>query len=83
MIVEKVFDKQHTPSPQRRPYGHLKKGTTKNGNKRRSLRTQMVSLLDEEDGSDDEDNEDDWRVGGGRPPAMTVARLGIKWSAHE
>jgi hypothetical protein len=83
MIVEEVFDKQHTPSPQRRPYGHLKKGTTKNGNKRRSLRTRLVSLLDEEDGSDDEDYEDDLPVGGGRPPAITVAWLGVKGLAHE
>jgi hypothetical protein len=71
MIVEEVFDKQNTSPPQRRPRGHVKKGTTKKGNTKRGLRTRLAGLLDEEDGSDDEDKEADWSLGGGRPPAMT------------
>jgi hypothetical protein len=78
MIVEKVFDKQHTPPPQRRPYGHVKKGTTKKGNTKRGLRTRPVDLLDEEGSSDDDDDEDDWSLSDGRPPAMTVTRLGVE-----
>jgi hypothetical protein len=66
-----VFDKQHTPPPQRRPHGHVRKGSTKKGNTKRGFRARLIGLLDEEDGSDDEDKEDDWPIGSGRPPAMT------------
>jgi hypothetical protein len=71
MIVEEVFDKQYTPPPQRRPHGHVRKGSTKKGNTKRGLRARLAGLVDEEDGSDDEDKEDDWPLGDGRPPAMT------------
>jgi len=71
MIVEKGFDYQNTPLSQRRPYGHVKTGVTKKGNKKRGLRARAVSLLDDDEGSEDEDDEDEWFLLGGRPPAFT------------
>jgi len=59
MIVEEVFDKQYSPHHQRRPGGHMKKGSTKKGNKKHGLRARLVGLLDEEDGTEDDDEEDD------------------------
>ena len=77
MIVEKVFEKQNTPPPQRRPTGHVKQASTKKGNKKRGLRTRLASLLGEEDGPEDDEDEDDWPLCDGRPPVMTsVAETG-------
>lgn len=59
MIVEEVFDKQHTPPSQRRPNGHVMKRSTKMGNKKRGLRTRLVTVVSEEDASEDDDEEDD------------------------
>ena len=57
-IVEVVFDKNDTPCPQRRPYGHVNSnGGTKAGNKKRGIRRKTVSLLEDE--GEDEDDEDD------------------------
>jgi len=72
MIVEEVFEKQNTPTHQRRPNGHVKKASTKKGNKRRGLRTRLAGLIGEEDGSEDDGEEDDGPLGDGRPPAMIV-----------
>lgn len=72
MIVEEVFEKQNTPTHQRRPNGHVKKASTKKGNKKRGLRTLLASLVGVEDGSEDDEEEDDCPLGDGRPPAMTV-----------
>jgi hypothetical protein len=71
MIVEEVFDKQYKPPSQRRPNGHLKAGATKKGNKKRGLRGSVVSLLDDDEALDEEDDEDVWVLYGGRPPALT------------
>lgn len=60
MIVEVVFNEQSTPSPQRRPNGHMKTGATKKGNKRRGFRGRRVTLLDEEEVSEEETDENDW-----------------------
>ena len=65
MRVEEVFDKQNTPPSQRRPKGHVRTGATKKGNKKRGLRHRLVSLLDEEGGLDEEDEEDGWPQNGG------------------
>jgi hypothetical protein len=61
MIVEVIFDEQYTPTPQRRPNGHVRKGSTKKGNKKRGLRARLVGLLNELDGLEDDDEEDDSR----------------------
>jgi hypothetical protein len=75
MIVEVVFDEQHTPQPPRRLVRHIKKGSTKRGNKKRGLRVRMAGLLDEDDGTDEDDEEDVSLPGGGRPPAKIVRVL--------
>jgi hypothetical protein len=72
MIVEEVFNKQNTPPSQRRPQGHVKTGVTKKGNKKRGLRGRTVSLLDDEEGVDKEDDEDGCSLIGGRPPAPAI-----------
>jgi hypothetical protein len=71
IIVEDVFEKHNTPFSQRRPNGHVKTGATKKGNKKRGLRGRVVSLLDDDEGLDEEDDEDVWVLHGGRPPALT------------
>jgi hypothetical protein len=71
MIVEEVFEKQNTPPSQRRLNGHVKTGVTKKGNKKRGLRGRAVSLLGDDEGSDDEDDEDGLFLYGGRPPVLT------------
>lgn len=54
-----ILDEQHTPHSQRRPSGHVKKkGSTKKGNKKCGLRARLVGLLDEEDESEDDGEED-------------------------
>lgn len=58
MRVEEVFEKKNTPLPQRRPNGHVTTGVTKRGNKKRSLRGSLASLLDEEDCDAEDDDED-------------------------
>jgi hypothetical protein len=68
-----VFEKQYTPTPQRRPNGHVRKGSTKKGNKKRGLRARLVGLLDEVDRFEDDDEEDS-RSRDGRPPAMADLR---------
>jgi hypothetical protein len=73
MIVEVVFDDKYTPYTQRRPNGHVRQGSTKKGNKKRGLRARPVGLLDEQDGTDNDDEEDDRPFRGGRPPAVTLA----------
>lgn len=72
MIVEEVFHKQNTPPFQRRPPGHVKTGVTKKGNKKRGLRGRTVSLLDDDEGADEEDDEDGCPPIGGRPPAPAI-----------
>jgi hypothetical protein len=72
MIVEEVFNKQNTPPSQRRPQGHVKTGVTKKGNKKRGLRGRTVSLLDDQEDADKEDDEDGCSLIGGRPPAPAI-----------
>lgn len=72
MIVEVVFDDQHTPHPSRRLKGHVRKVSTKKGSKKRGLRARNVGLLDEEDGTEDDDEEDVPIPSGGQPPAETI-----------
>jgi len=59
MRVEKVFEKQNTPPYQRRPKGHVHTRVTKRGNKKRGSRGRSLSLLDEDEGVDEDDEEDD------------------------
>lgn len=59
MRVEKVFDKQNTPPYQRRPKGHVNTRVTKRGNKKRGWRERSLSLLDEDEGGDEDVGEDD------------------------
>ena len=73
MIVEKVLEKWNTPPSQRRPRGHVKTGMTKKGNKKRGLRGCAVSLLDDEEGADEEVEEDRCLLIGGRPPALVIS----------
>jgi len=77
MIVEEVFHKQNTPPSQRRPQGHVKTGVTKKGNKKRGLRGRTVSLLDDDEGADEEDEEDGCPLIGGRPPAPAICINGV------
>jgi hypothetical protein len=72
MIVEEVFEKQNTPTHQRRPNGHVKQASTKKGNKKRSLRAQVAGLIGEEDGSEDGEEEEDCPLCDGRPPVIIV-----------
>ncbi len=72
MRVEKAFDKNDMPAFTRRPRGQVGVGATKKGNKKRGLRGHLVSLLDEEDGAEDEDEEDRWPLDGSVPPALIV-----------
>lgn len=58
MTLEVVHDHKYNAPPQRRPKGHAAIRGTKMGNKKRSLRTRS-SLVDEKDGSDEEDEEDE------------------------
>lgn len=84
MIVEVIFDEQNTPSPQRRPNGHVKSGATKKGNKKRGLRGRLVSLLDEEEGSEEADDEEDLPLDGGGPPVLSclpIVRRGVEKSS--
>ena len=60
MIVEEVFERQEIPPVQRRPNGHIKTGATKKGSKKRALRGRLVSLVDEEGLSDEDDDGHDW-----------------------
>ena len=59
MIVEEVFDNEDTSPSQRRPNGHVMKRSTKKGHKKRGLRTRLVSLVGEEDASENDEDEDD------------------------
>ena len=77
MIVEEVFHNQNTPPSQRRPQGHVKTGVTKKGNKKRGLRGRIVSLLDDDEGADEEDEEDGYPLIGGRPPAPAICITGV------
>ncbi|KAB2101517.1 hypothetical protein AA0113_g1383 [Alternaria arborescens] len=46
---------------------------TKKGNKKRGLRGCAVSLLDDEEGADEELEEDRCLLIGGRPPALVIS----------
>jgi hypothetical protein len=46
---------------------------TKKGNKKRGLRGRAVSLLDDEEGADEELQEDGCVLIGGRPPALVIS----------
>jgi hypothetical protein len=59
MRVETVFDQQNTPPYQRRPKGHVTTRVTKRGNKKRGTRERSLSLLDEDEGGEQDDEEDD------------------------
>lgn len=63
MRVEEVFNENYTPPSPRRPLGHMKSrtGATKKGNKKRGLRAREPGLLDEDGGSDEDDEEDDMK----------------------
>ena len=76
--VEKVFNADDMPPSPRRLNRHARTGVTKKGNKKRSLRGQSATLLDEEGGSEDEDEDDVWPLDGGRPPALSV-HLPLRW----
>lgn len=56
--LEVVFDQRESPLYQRRPYGHPTRRGTKRGCKKRSLRARLLSLLGEESGANEEDDED-------------------------
>lgn len=72
MIVEEVFEKQNTPTHQRRPNGHVKKASTKKGNKKIGLRERLAGLVSEEDESEDDEEEDDCPLRDGQPLAVSV-----------
>jgi hypothetical protein len=72
MIVEEVFENWNTPPSQRRPQGHVKTGVTKKGNKKRGLRGRTMSLLEDEEGADEEVDEDGCPLIGSRPPALVI-----------
>jgi hypothetical protein len=68
-----VFYKWNTPPPQRRPLGHAgARRSTKRGCTKRGLRTRLLSLVDEESGSDDEGEEDDGELSSSVPPVPAV-----------
>lgn len=73
MKVEVVPDEHNTSPSQRRPNGHLRSGATKKGNKKRGLRARSTSLIDEEEGLEDDQEEDDKPLSDDLPPGLLVS----------
>jgi hypothetical protein len=76
MIVEKGLHNHDIPPSSRRLNGQVNKsGRTKRGNKKRSVRRSAPGLLEEESGSDEDDEEDARVRDGDRPPVLRCSVL--------